>query len=384
MSTAQMDEASRAMCWALRNPPGGQKPMKLKDIRKLILKKREKKRPGQAIGQKRPTLQAISLAAKTYKKVKKQRGRKTGQRATTKDDDKEIMKTFFKLRPAGHGIDSRTMVKGVPKKIAAKIGQRTIIRRLAEKGYVPEKKESKTDLGRVTTKKRLKFCNVYKAMDANQWKAHCQGVGDFKEFTWYPRVLHPQFSRLRSSWTYMNKAEKKKPAFQRPKKWFKGKDWKKVKKMKVFGLTTSTGHQLSFEVPVGKNTYDGNKFAAHVRKRIGPFLRKVFPGRDSFCLLLDGEKVQHTPEAKRAMAEFGITTLKHWPSYSPELNPQEHVWSRAEPELRALENGYDEFVPWKRKVHAAIKKYSGANKLVGSMARKIKDCLERKGAMIDD
>ena len=112
--------------------------------------------------------------------------------------------------------------------------------------------------------------------------------------------------------------------------------------------------------------------------------RKCFPNKTSFQLLLDGEKVQHTAEAKRAMREFGISTLKDWPGYSPELNPQEHVWSRAEPDLRLLENGYDEFEPWKKKVHKAIQSYTGADKLVGSMARKIKDCLKRKGAMIDD
>ena len=350
------------------------------------MKKPEKRRPGSvaATQQKRPTLQAISLAAKTFKKVKKQRGRKEGQRATTKEEDKKIMATFHKLRPPGHGIDSKTLQKGLPKKIGKKVAPRNLIRRLAEQGYVPEKKQSKSDLGKAGQAKRIKFCKIHEGKDANQWKSHCQAVGDFKEFTYYPRELQPTFKKLRASWTYMNKREKKLPAFQRPKRWFKGAQWKKTKKIKVFGLTTSTGKQLCFEVPFGKGKYDGHKFAAHVRKRIGPFLQRSFPNKTSFNILLDGEKVQHTPEAKRAFKEFGITTLKKWPANSPEFNPQEHVWSRAEPELRLLETGYDEFESWKKKVLVAVKKYTGANKLVGSMARRVKECLARKGAMIDD
>ena len=51
-----MDEANRAMCFALRNPPRGQKPTKLGDIQKLV-----RKTDG-----KRPTLQAIQQAASTF------------------------------------------------------------------------------------------------------------------------------------------------------------------------------------------------------------------------------------------------------------------------------------------------------------------------------
>ena len=125
MSTAQMDEATRAMCYALRNPGPGQKPLKLTAIRKILLKKD---------GGKRPSLSAISQAASNFKKQKKKRGRKPGQRATTKQEDKKIMQTFHKLRPPGHGVDSNVVKKGLPKKISKEIGRKTIIRRLAEKG----------------------------------------------------------------------------------------------------------------------------------------------------------------------------------------------------------------------------------------------------------
>ena len=73
----------------------------------------------------------------------------------------------------------------------------------------------------------MKFCRNHEGKTGAQWKDHCQGVGDFKEFTWYPVELQPRFRKLRASWTYMNKKERKQPAFQRSKKWFKPADWKK-------------------------------------------------------------------------------------------------------------------------------------------------------------
>jgi len=274
--------------------------------------------------------------------------------------------------------------KSLPKKIRKKVSRRTIIRRLAEKGFHAQKKQSKTDLGQKTMKKRLKFCTKHADKDANQWKAFLQGVGDFKEFTWYPRELQPTFQKLRSSWTYMTKQEKKKPAFQRPKKWFKREDWKKTKKIKIFGLTTSTGKQLCFEVPFGRNQFSAAEWSGFLKKRVAPFLHKCFPQKTSFHLLLDGERLLHAPAAKKAMRESGISTLTDWPGYSPELNPQEHVWSRAEPHLRALETGVDSFSEWKKKVCAAVKQYPASEKLVGSMARRCQDCLMRHGAMLDE
>ena len=124
-NTCQMDEPTRAMCFALRNPGRGFKKMKLKDIRKLVKKKD---------GKSRPTLKAISDAARNFKKEKQKRGRKLGDRATSKKEDKKIMQTFHKLRPPGHGIDSTALHKGLPVKIKRTIGKRTVRRRLAEKG----------------------------------------------------------------------------------------------------------------------------------------------------------------------------------------------------------------------------------------------------------
>ena len=71
-----------------------------------------------------------------------------------------------------------------------------------------------------------------------------------------------------------------------------------------------------------------------VRKKLGPFLQRVFPNHSDIVLLLDGEKTFRTPAVKKVYKEFNISLLPSWPPTSPELNPQENVWPWAEDYLR--------------------------------------------------
>ena len=359
------------MCFALRNPPRGQKPTKLSDIQKLV-----RKTDG-----KRPTLQAIQQAASTFKDKKGQRGRPIGSNGTTKEEDKKILKAFHKLRPPGHYVDSRLVRKALPKKLQAKASRRTVIRRLAKKGFLPEKKLSKSDYSVIQKTKRVAFARRHSDKNANQWKAELQAVGDLKDFTWYPKELYPRFRRLRARWTYMNEKEKKQAAFQRPKKWFGKEEWKKVKKQKVFGFTTSNGKKLAFLVP---KPWSGEEWAIVVRTKVAPFLKKAFPGKTFFQILLDGEPLLHKPVAKRAMAASNITLLPNWPKYNPDLNPQEHVWSWAETHLRELEDGKQSFETFQKLVVKAVRAYPFSKKLVGTMARKCATIIERSGEALDD
>ena len=43
-----------------------------------------------------------------------------------------------------------------------------------------------------------------------------------------------------------------------------------------------------------------------------------------------------------------LILLTYWPRYSPELDPEEHVWTRAEPDVRSLETDDDAFADWKK------------------------------------
>ena len=207
-----------------------------------------------------------------------------------------------------------------------------------------------------------------------------QAVGDIKDFTYYPPELQPAFQRFRAPWIYMNATERKKPEFQRPKRWFPKKQYEKTKKLKVFSMTTSTGKQLTFVIPT---PWDQHAWAKFVKSKVAPFLKRSFPNKSSFTILLDGEKIMHAPPGKAVMKAAGISVLPGWPPHSPELNPQEHVWTQAEPKLRELETGKDSFEAWKPKVLKAVALYPSPEKLVGSMAKRCKDCIDRDGAMLD-
>lgn len=328
-----------------------------------------------------PSPGAVSLAARDFKVQKKVRGRQLGWKKTSKAEDKKILQNFKKLRPPGHGIDARTLHKSLPKKIRMKVSQRTIIRRLADKGFKPEKKISKSDPGPALAKRRVKFSKKYMDYSSDTWCEKLQGAGDFKEFTYYPREMKPKFAKLRAPWTYMTKAEKQLPAFVRPKRWFPKKQYKKVTKQKIFGLTASNGKSLYFFVP--KN-YTGELWAKDVKKHLGPFLKKSFPGLSSFQILLDGEKLLHSPVAKAALSAQGITCLPCWPKYSPDMNPQENVWGWSEPQLRKREAASDLFSDFQKKLKATVQSYpeAASKKLIPSMVKRCQKCIDKEGAML--
>jgi hypothetical protein len=264
----------------------------------------------------------------------------------------------------------------LPSKIKKKIGKRTVIRRLAEKGFRAERKITKSDPGPALAKKRVSFSKEYL-----ERSTHLKGVGDFKDFTYYPLELKPKFAKLRAPWTYMTKKEKRSPAFVRPKRWFPRKEYKKTRKQKVFGLTTSNGKSLCFKVPT---PYTTELWAKDVISKVGPFLKKAFPRLNSYEILLDGEPLLHGPAAQAAFQLKNITILPGWPKYSPDLNPQENVWALAEPELRKREKNADTFQVFGNKVVSAVNAYPKASKLklIPSVNKRCKLCIEENGAMI--
>ena len=328
-----------------------------------------------------PSAEGVRVAAKQFKVEKEKRGRKKGDKKTSRAEDRAILKKFKVMRPPGHGIDSRRLHRALPVSIRRKVSRRTVIRRLADKGIKPRPKIRKSDHSVALCKRRVDFARRYQHKSEASWARDLQAVGDIKEFTYYPADLKPRHKRLRARWTYMTAEEQHQAAFQRPKKWFKASEWKRTKKQKVFGFTTSTGQRLAFLVP---HPWTTEQWAVEITNRLSPFLRSQFPGRRSFQILLDGEALLHAPAAKAAMAAAGITVLPGWPSYSPDLNPQENVWSWAEDRLRDIELDTDDFGQFQIKVMRAVNDYpleSGV-KLIPCIGKRLKEVIEKGGAAL--
>ena len=276
----QMDFKNRLLCYQLRNP--ARKGIKKTPLSDIVKKKLVRKTDGKV-----PSESAISQAAAAFVKEKGQLGRPQGSRKTTKAEDATILKKFKKLRPPGAYVDSRIIHDNLGTKLRKTICRRTVLNRLAEKGYRTEDKLSKSDLGPRRCKQRVVFSGPLKDRTPEQWKLKLQACGDIKIFTYYPKELRAKFRRLRCRRTIMSKAEKKLPAFQRPKRWFPKEEWKLTKSQKIFGLTTSGGHKLAFCLP---SPFNESVWIELVKTKVAPFLRSVFPNRRNIESLLDGEK----------------------------------------------------------------------------------------------
>ena len=107
----------------------------------------------------------------------------------------------------------------------------------------------------------------------------------------------------------------------------------------------------------------------------------AFPERRHIRILIDSERLLHTEEAKRAFAEFGICPMADWPKYSPDMNPQENVWSWTEKALRREEQKSDTFPTFCRKLLRVARRYPSPESLIPSMAKRVQAVLQHGGAM---
>ena len=81
------------------------------------------------------------------------------------------------------------------------------------------------------------------------------------------------------------------------------------------------------------------------------------------------------------MVSQDITVLPGWPKYSPDMSPQENVWSWTEKALRLQENRTDKFEDFCRKLLRVASRYPSADTLIGSMTNRVQEVLKVKGAM---
>ena len=316
---------------------------------------------------------------KSFANAKSKRGRATGWRKTTPEEDAIILRLFRKLRPPGHGVTAPEVRRALPPTLRRKLCAETVRLRLAALGYEYSVKMEKGCGDEAWRKRRLAFCKRHANKSPASGARTLQAVADLSLFTYYPKVMRARYHRLRAARTYMTKAERRQHAFQRPRtgRFFRCREYKKAQQLKVFGITLASGKHLVCPV---KLPFDAAQWVALVRRRVGPFVRKHLPGQ-TCTVLLDGETLLHTPEAKAALQAFGIRALPNWPSESPDLNPQENVWPRLGKALRKQEQTADSFAVFRSRLTRLAAKYPSPEKLTVSMPSRIAACLAKESAM---
>ena len=123
----------------------------------------------------------VVISACSWEDEKEKRGRKRGQKATTKEEDKLILKIFHRLRPPGHYVDAQMVHSQLPLKMQRKITKTTVRRRLNAKGYYMEDKRDKDDPTQKVKRKRILFCKKHEKKTAQHWTSCLQAVADLSE-----------------------------------------------------------------------------------------------------------------------------------------------------------------------------------------------------------
>jgi hypothetical protein len=156
----QMSAATKGLCYKYRHPGKGQKPLPFADIAETVF---------HTNGKTHPTAMGVWKAVTNFNEPKKKAGRPKGSKKTTKAEHKVIMSAFHKKRPPGYGVEAKDVHTALPKKLRKKISPRTVQRRLAEKGYTPQKKLVQDDPSTTSKKKRRTFGRQHLSKTRRQW-----------------------------------------------------------------------------------------------------------------------------------------------------------------------------------------------------------------------
>ena len=173
---AHMDAENKALAYVLRHPPAewAVKPLSYVRIAAHFVKKPDGSRPETS---------TVRKAAKSFAKAKSKRGRATGWRKTTPEDDAIILRLFRKLRPPGHGITATEVHRALPTILRRKLCAETVRLRLAALGYKYSEKMEKSCGDRAWRKRRLAFCRRHANKSPASWARTLHAVADLSLFT---------------------------------------------------------------------------------------------------------------------------------------------------------------------------------------------------------
>ncbi len=79
------------------------------------------------------------------------------------------------------------------------------------------------------------------------------------------------------------------------------------------------------------------------------------------------------------MQQHGLRILPGWPAHSPDLNPQENVWSWVNDDLRKSERKADTFSVFKRRILQSTHRYPNKAALVPGLCSRMSKCTQKKG-----
>ena len=258
------------------------------------------------------------------------------------------------------------------------LSDETLRRRCREKGFFNLEKIEKDAPTESDRKLRHAFAKKHLHRTERGWLSYIQAVGDLKLFAWYPPKLQKRHRHLRVKKTWMKYSERFKPGFLRPKDWCTRKEWKEVQQVKVLGFTCSNGACWAHVCP---KPWNNLRFAELMDQKFAPWLKRQFPGKREFRLLLDGERLLHAEKPREIFAKHGFKCLEEWPPRSPDMNPQENTWSLVDRTLRKEEpkgEAYEAFCERVARVNRKLPRGTACN-LVKSLARRMQQVEKRKG-----
>ena len=106
----------------------------------------------------------------------------------------------------------------------------------------------------------------------------------------------------------------------------------------------------------------------------------------SHCIFHDGERALHSPPAQAAY-ESVSTRCGKLPPYSPDFNPIENVWAMLNVRMESTRpGGWEREKPFRARVRNAVAwvnagRGAALKRMISSMPRRIKACVEAKGAL---